>query len=57
MSEGHRMEDIIRFRLRSRSILIDEHYPSANSAHHKRVRSRRANEATSDNSSFHQTSR
>jgi hypothetical protein len=56
MSEWNRMKDIICFRLRSRPVLVNEYQSSANSAHHKRVRSRRAHKATSDNSSFHQTS-
>jgi hypothetical protein len=56
MSEGHCMEDIIRFRRRSRPVLVNEYYSSANAAHHKCVRSRRADKATSDNSSFHQSS-
>jgi hypothetical protein len=55
MSKGHCM-DIIRFRLSPGAVLIDKDDSSANAAHHERVRSRRTDKATSDNSSFHRAS-
>jgi hypothetical protein len=50
------MLDIICFRLSPRRILIDKYHSSANTAHHQRVRSCRADKTTSDNSSFHHAS-
>jgi hypothetical protein len=56
MREGHCMKNIVRFGFGPCAVLIDKHDSAADSPHHQRVRSRCADKATSDNSSFHQSS-
>ena len=53
MRKRHRMENIIGFRFGPRPILIDQYHSPPHPAHHQRVRSRRADKATSHNTCFH----
>src|SRR6266487_336422 len=53
MSKRNSMKNVIGFSLSTRTILINQHYPAAHSAHDQRVGCGRTDQSTPHNPCFH----